>query len=227
LSVFVGRDGQRWSDLEIAQAYKSLLSAAEWLEKEAIRWRAPANVAVADTYFAAEDNTSEDVEVAFHPEGDHEGPMEAHATTKALSAFSRAAALLGFADSADLVARIDARVNADAWVWLVHPRREGRSLAVPESDSALPGVAMAICYAREASFPQPLTGPPVADAATFAHELLHLFGASDKYEVPLRSFPRGQVTERDVMRLQYHSLPRLRIDRLTAAEIGWKPPPNP
>jgi hypothetical protein len=225
LSLFLGKDGHAWTEAEIAQAHKSLLRAAEWIEKEAMRWRAPVNLAVAATYFAVDDETSDDVEIAFQSEGDHEGPLEAGATTKALAAFSRAAARLGFADSAELVAQIDARVEADAWVWLLHPRCEGRSLAVPERATALPGVTLAVCYAREASFPQPLTGPPYADSVTYVHELLHLFNATDKYGVPLRAYPGGQVTERDVMYLRYEQLARLRIDPLTAAEIGWAPAP--
>jgi len=64
-------------------------------------------------------------------------------------------------------------------------------------------------------------GPPFADPVTIVHELLHLFGASDKYNVPLARFPDRSVTDRDVMLLQYNSLGRLRIDPLTAEELGW------
>ena len=57
-----------------------------------------------------------------------------------------------------------------------------------------------------------------------AHELLHTVGATDKYAVPLRSFPPRSVTHREVMRLDETSLLRLRIDPLTAEEIGWLRP---
>jgi hypothetical protein len=226
LSLFLGKDGQMWRAAEIAQAYKSLLRAAEWIETEAMRWQAPVNMVVSDTYFLVDDDAKDEVEIAFQPEGEHDGPMEGDADTKALVAFSRAAARLGFADSAELVAQVAARIEADAWVWLVHPRCEGRSHAIPACDTALPGVTLAVCYAREASFPQPLTGRPYADPVTFAHELLHIFGASDKYTVPLQSFSQGQVTERDVMFLNYERLSQLRIDPLTASEIGWNTPPK-
>ena len=54
-----------------------------------------------------------------------------------------------------------------------------------------------------------------------AHEVLHLFGASDKYGVPLDSFRSGQVTHRDIMRMDARRLERLRVDPLTASEVGW------
>ena len=69
--------------------------------------------------------------------------------------------------------------------------------------------------------PSRWTGPPFTDPVTIVHEVLHLFGASDKYGVPLRSFAPKSVTHREVMRLDEESLIRLRIDPLTAREIGW------
>jgi len=221
ISVFLGRDGRGWSEPEVARSHASLLRAGRWIEREAIRWHAPVNVALADTYFLVDDDTLDDVEITFVPEGDDVGPFEAGAVTKALIDSSRAAWALGFRDAVDWMARIDPRVEADARVWLLHPRRAGRSLAVPLDATELSGVSLAVCYARETSFPEPLTGPPWTDPVTIVHELLHLFGATDKYGVPLRSFPPGTVTARDVMCLNESSLSRLRIDPRTAREIGW------
>jgi hypothetical protein len=227
VSIFVGKDGRPWSDREIAESHKAMVRAGAWIEREAQRWGAPVNVDLADTYFVADDPATEDVEVAFVPEGDHEAPMEADAATKVLASASRAAAALGFADVADLIRRTTPGIEADVLVWLFHPRCAGRSLAISEHESGLPGVNLAVCYAREANFPEPLTGPPFADPVTFVHELLHLFGATDKYGVSLRSFPPRSVTDRDVMCLLTESLPRLRIDPLTANEIGWAAPGAP
>jgi hypothetical protein len=114
-------------------------------------------------------------------------------------------------------------VNCDHLVWLLHPRRAGQSHAIPPSLTPIPGVHLAECYVRETKFSEPLGKgvPPFPDPVTFVHELLHLFGATDKYDRPLSAFARGEVTERDVMALHFTSLPRLRVDRLTAREIGW------
>jgi hypothetical protein len=221
LSVFIGRDGRGWSDEEIARAHAAMERAGRWVEREAIRWGAAVNLELADTYFAVDDPEPDDVEVTFVPQGDEVGPFEARAATKALIDTSRAAARLGFRDAADWLARINPRVEADHRVWLLHPRRGGRSLAVPLDDTELAGVSLAVCYAREASFPEPLAGPPFTDPVTVVHELLHLFGATDKYGVSLRSFAPRTVTSRDVMRLNESALSRLRIDPATAREIGW------
>ncbi len=46
-------------------------------------------------------------------------------------------------------------------------------------------------------------------------------GATDKYGVPLSAYPSGAVTAHDVMRLDRTRLARLRVDPLTAVEVGW------
>lgn len=222
VSLFVGRFGRPWSDSEIAATFRALGRAAQWIEREALRWQATVNVDLAATYFAAEDPDSPDVEVQFVPEGDHVGPFEAHADSKTIASASRAALALGFADIEAMMRAVGRRCQTDAVVWLVHLRAGGRSLAIPGRESPVPGVALAVCYAREASFPEPLDGPPFPDPATFAHEALHLFGATDKYREPLRTYPAGLVTRSDIMCLYEDRLSRLRVDRLTAREIGWE-----
>jgi len=64
-------------------------------------------------------------------------PIEACATSKALIDLSRAAARLGFRDAEDWLRRINPRIEADVHVWLLHPRRAGRSLAVPHDRTEL------------------------------------------------------------------------------------------
>jgi hypothetical protein len=221
---FIGRDGRRWQDDEMAATLRALLRSAAWLEAQAQRWGAGLNVDLADTVFEALDPVDEPVEVQFVPEGDHMGPFEAQAVPKAIASASRAAAALGFPDITRLMRAVSARLECEEIVWVVLPRCAGRSLAIPEAESPLPGTAMAVCYARESNFPEPLDGPPFPDPTTFVHEILHLFGATDKYDLPLGSYPRGMVSDRDVMCLYQTALPRLRVDRLTAAEVGWTAP---
>ena len=222
-SVFLGQDGAGWSPREISRALKALIRAGEWIEAEAIRLGAAVNLALLDTYFAAEDpeRLSRAVEIAVLPEGDGEGLYDADAEVRLVASAGRAARVLGFRDLADLACRISDRLDADAVVWVVHARASGRSFVVPECDTGMRGLSLAICYAREDDFPNRLVGPPFSDPATLAHEILHLFGASDKYNVSLAAFPAGTVTASDVMRLDTDVLSRLRVDPATAAEIGW------
>jgi hypothetical protein len=221
MSLFVGCDGRTWSESEIAGRLKALLVAARWLVRQAAHWRAPVRLGVCDTYFAVDDSSAEPIEIGFSAANDEIVPVEVHAEYHALVLMSRCAKLLGVHDGVELVEQMSARMPNTHIAWLVHLRRAGQSLAIPLDLSALPGVALAVCHAREANFTRPVARIPVADPVTFAHELLHLFGASDKYGVPLRRFPRGSVTDQDVMRLDRNRLPQLRIDPLTAEEIGW------
>lgn len=234
LSLFIGRHGTSWSDREIAYAHRALERAAAWIEREAMRWHAAVNIEVAETYFVSDDDVVEDVVVEFAPRGGGPaGPyggvargedveiFDVNDIVKIVAGASRAAARLGFADVADLVAQVEARVEADACAWLLHLRSEGRSMAIPEEVTALDGVNLAACYAREADLPGPLDGPVFSDPITYVHELLHLFGAEDKYGVPLGRYDRRMLTDRDIMVLAHESLARLRVDPLTALEIGW------
>ena len=141
--------------------------------------------------------------------------------TKYLAIASRASARHGFADMAELAGRIRGRLDVDAQAWLLHLRGAGRSMAIPAGDSALAGVDLAVCFSREASFPEPTSGGGRVDPLTVVHELLHLFGATDKYGVPLADFPGDTVTRDDIMRMDHETLDRLRVDDRTASEIGW------
>jgi len=221
VSIFEGGDGRTWSEREIADAHVALRRAGEWIEREATRHAAPVNLEIADTYFMAEGNDPGEVTVSFAPEEDGVGPLEDGATTKALVRLSRAAAAMGFRDAVHLFDEVEGRVGADSTAWLLHPRRAGRSFAVPRDESGLDGVGVAVCYPREASFPEKLTGTARVDPVTVVHELLHLFGAADKYGQPLSAFAPRTVTAREVMRLSHTRLTRLRIDAATAREIGW------
>jgi hypothetical protein len=220
-SLFLGRDGRTWSDAELAESHEAITRAAAWVEREAQRYRAAVNLELASAYFVADDDEADEVAIGFVAEGDDVGPFEERATTKALLRATRAAARLGFADAPALFRAVERRVAADVTVWLLHPRESGRSFAVPRHFRAPGGLSLAVCYPREASFPEPLNGPARADPVTVVHELLHLFGATDKYGRPLAAFAPRTVSTREVMRLSEDRLSRLRVDPGTAVEVGW------
>lgn len=225
-SLFIGRDGQSWSDHELSQAHRALERAATWIERQAVRHGAPLNLVLPSVCFSAQDPVIEDVAIDFLPEGDAFGPHERDADWRATASASRAAAALGFVDLADLDSQLVSRLPCDGHAWVLHLRRAGRSFAIGIDHATLPGVPIAVTYAREASFSEPLDGPPFVDPVTIVHELMHLFGASDKYGVAFDTFAPGDVTSRDVMLLATESLARLRVDPLTAREVGWSSPPG-
>ncbi len=221
-SVFVGRDRASWDDREIAEAYDSLERMGRWLEREAGRWSIALNVELIGTYFVADDPLeAEEVEIANALDPFETILDEADSDVKGIASASRAAAQLGFADLAALIDEVDPRVDHDATLWIIHLLRSGRSSAITADLFDYPGVGVALCYARESACSGPLAGLPYVDPVTLAHEMLHLFGAKDKYGTALKSFPADSVSSRDVMRLSRSRLGQLRVDPLTASEIGW------
>lgn len=223
-SLYLGADGTTWSSEEIVASLESLFRAGRWLEREALAWKVPVNVELLSTYFEVEGDADETVAIGYQAEGEDVGPMERDADLKALYAVTKAARKLGFDDAYAMAREVEERIEADSVIWLVHLRRRGRSHALPREhtwSSGLPGLSLAICYARESSFPEPLDGAGRTDPVTVVHESLHLFGATDKYGRSLRSYAPRAVTGREVMRLSESRLSRLRIDLQTAKEIGW------
>jgi hypothetical protein len=227
VSLFVGRDGKVWSIDELVKAHRALRRAGAWIEREAIRWQVPVNLDLVDCYFSTVEADADREVAIFRPDewGDV-GLPDPDAEQRILGILGRSAGLLGFKDPVDLLGRVGRRIEADQIVWLLHVRRAGKSIAMPSDATGIPGVAVAVCYAREEDFEAPMAGPPFADPITFVHELMHLFGASDKYDVSLSSFPRGTVSERDIMVLGIEALSRLHVDPLTAVEIGWAASPS-
>lgn len=227
VSLFVGRDGKGWSIDELIKAHRALRRAGAWIEREAIRWQVPVNLDLVECYFeTVEDDANREVAIFRPDEWGDVGLPDPDAENRILGILGRAAGRLGFKDPVDLLGRIGRRIEADQIVWLLHVRRAGKSIALPSDATGIPGVAVAVCYAREDDFEAPMAGPPFADPITFVHELMHLFGASDKYDVSLSSFPRGTVSERDIMVLGIEALSRLHVDPLTAVEIGWAASPS-
>lgn len=223
VSIFLGRHEVGWSETEIAQAMEAVESAGIWIEQEAARMSAPINIDLADVVFVHTETVEDDVEVVMASESSRLGLWDRDSAVKHLASVSRAARAAGFADGADLLSRINPRLSADAVVWILHHRCAGRSLAIPAAWAELPGVGIAVLYSRYANLPEPL-GPdeePWSDPLTLAHELLHLFGATDKYGRPLSDYPAGTVSNRDIMRLGARTLTQHEVGPLTAYEIGW------
>jgi hypothetical protein len=128
---------------------------------------------------------------------------------------------LGFRDLIEMLESVGVLLRPAGVIPVLHVAQGGRSHVVTEEEGLVPEPGIAVCYAREASFPEPLRGDARADATTYVHEILHLFGATDKYGQRLSTFAHGDVTDRDVMLLGTERLVSLRVDRLTARELGW------
>ncbi len=211
------------------RALDAVFRVGVWIEKEAQHYNAPVNVQLVASYFQLLDpSPPEPQPLQFAPEPGEGGlsPFEELEDIELLASTSRAIrglGLPGIRDLPKLVQVLGSRLDNDRLAWLLLTRSAGRSFASCERDLGLPGVNLAVIYAAETDLPGPLLGPPHVDPATIAHELLHLFGASDKYGRSLKSFAPRSVTARDIMRLSESRLSRLQVDPLTASELLWQP----
>jgi hypothetical protein len=220
-SVFLDRDRSIWSADEIARSHQAILRAGVWMEQQALRWNARMNVEVSTTYFVAREEAGRDIEIEFQYEGNALNAFEKDEARNTFANLNSAAIELRFHHAVEFIEAIEARVEADRAVWLIHPRMAGRSFALPVDSMFGSPVHLAVCYPVYSDLPESFLGPAAADPVTVIHEILHLFGASDKYNQSFRAFEPGSVTRADVMRLDEDRLGRLRVDRQTAREVGW------
>lgn len=222
VSFFVDRPGSSWSEPEICDIFGAVEVCADWLTQQASRYNTALTMRSDSLYYHATDPREEVVPIAFQSVAGQMVPVEAVNAASALAAPTYWVHRLGFADIVRFMGHVQRSVDADSWVVFFHPREAGRSFAVPAHRSLHRCVELAVCYPQYAILRSGVHGPFRQDPAVYAHELLHLFGATDKYDVTsLEVFPSGSVTERDIMRSGSRRLQRMRIDPLTAAEIGW------
>ncbi len=222
ITIFIGRDDASWTDTEIAGCLGSVVTAGRWIEAEAIRWGVPLNLELATAYLVGDDASERPTELALGSDGQVDD-TSVEATRRMIRSIMQVLHPVGFDRPSELLEVVKQRLGADAVVGLVHPRSAGRSFVYSHNLSEVRLAAgLAICYPRYADHDTTLTRkPPATDPTTIAHELLHLFDATDKYDVPLSRFAKREVTRRDIMRLERNTLSHLRIDQLTAREIGW------
>ena len=122
VSLFVGCDGRPWTESEVIGRLDALLHVGRWVAGQASRYKIPLTLGVCDTYFAVEDDSTEQVEIGFAPEGDEVGPAELGQITKSLVMMSRAACRLGFRDADEMVETIAGKLPGFRSVWFLHIR---------------------------------------------------------------------------------------------------------
>jgi hypothetical protein len=222
VSMFLGRDGRSWTDTEISGAYHALWRAAAWIEHEARRWHVTVNIALCEGYLATCENGRRGESELRVVDDPYRRSLDTFEDTRAVIAAMHAMAREQFGCDFEVAAqRLSSMSEADQVVWIVHSLSAGTSYYLGPDTEGLGGVRVAVCHVREEVESTPYLGTPFSDPVTFVHELLHAFGATDKYGTSANRFGVGQVSERDVMLLQTESLSRLRVDPLTARELGW------
>jgi hypothetical protein len=222
VSFFVDRPESSWTDAEICEVLGAVEECARWISEQASGYGVGLEVFSDPLYYHASDPREHLVPIGFQTAGGRTVPVEAESAAQCVALASYWPPRLGFADIVRFFGHIERSIDADSWAVLFHPREAGRSYALPAKLSLHPCVELVVCYPQHAVLRGEVEGPLRPSPAVYAHEVLHLFGASDKYDtISLKDFPSRSVTDRDIMRCRNWRLKRLRIDPLTAAEIGW------
>lgn len=123
--------------------------------------------------------------------------------------------------SVDLTKRLKRRTNADSVISCLHIDKPALSYNLAFYANVAPEFAAErmVCFSQ-----YPDTRPTAA--ATYAHEILHLFGAGDLYFPYDKSESRKDIAKRlfpnDVMFRVDYNLDRLNVGPFTAYRIGWR-----
>ncbi len=223
--IFLGVEAQRWHDRDLARILKTVIAASEWIEAQAIARQIPVNLDLSRTVFVWDETVAADRSDAMRawgvePDGSlHEFPEGVDRTLEHLRLALKGE---GLGDPVAFAARLRNRINADVVLLVLVPDRLGRSYAmVDRPPLAIRGVSYIVCYPGYAPLEDTRRGPVNLERATVAHEILHAFGAEDKYDRSLDDFPPGLVDRSEIMRMDSTRLKDLRIGPLTAMEIGW------
>jgi hypothetical protein len=190
-----------WTEVKIKEVIKSVREAGRWLEREADRYSVNLRVSVADNLFLIKSGS--------FPSAHND------ARERVYDWASRMLQKGGYEDIQHYVHTLQMAEKADNWATLFHVKASGRSYAFPAVENN--PIEFVVCFAEYYEYPNKLFNRNWRpDSRLYAHEILHLFDAKDKYETPSK-FPAS-----DIMNEMYKfPLDILRITEATARELGW------
>lgn len=191
--VFVQRTSGAWDKNKIASTLKKVEQATRWIEKQAQNFKAEV---VFDTYLP---------QTLFVRFG---GPIPCHKNRhRNLAAFEEA-----FRDPVKELTAHAAKTEAQNTALLIHTDENVRSYAV----------AKWLGDRRPINFMEYCVCSTYYSEAAYAHEILHLFGADDFYSEFFKKLHhyRSEFLRGSIM-FSGHSLEGVRIDDLTAQNLGW------
>ena len=192
--LFLATSRRLWNQDEIHEVLTRVNEATGWIEKQAVNYKLEVKI----THW-----------VFPEPYGALDVPVPEHRNHyKFKSEFEQALR------PAMIAVRQQARESGSAnTCMMVHVLDEIRSYAVPvyigRYDAAQDGLEYCVCGKDD-------------NSAAYAHEILHLFGADDYYAEHYKKLQeyRGELFRRSIM-FATKSLDGVRVDELTAQNIGW------
>lgn len=212
LAAFVGPPTNPWDVAGINRMKERLLDAERWLKTQALRYGK--SVEFVNSFFGS-DGSFTDSEI---PQG-HESP-------NAWGYPSTIVKKMGFASPRAFVDWVRANTGCDQCLGVIFPNVKGRSYAAPVNEElfrydprkySLECCLVYRCYTNSTL---------ESSAAVIAHEMLHLFGAWDLYELDDSDHGRyiktGQMFPNSIMLCSSQDIWFSNIDEINAWLVGLK-----
>jgi hypothetical protein len=201
-NIYVSDSQSGWTPPARREVRRRMASAVRFITEEASRYERHVEVI--------------EVDVVARYEGEVPSEIEADPvwTQRAVTAAGKAA-------PNDFAAHLKDEQDADQVLFVLHVNKPGRSynLTFSEGISRDYWGERVVCFYRfDNQWPTP--------AATYAHEILHGFGAGELYfpfdETDIRERLAGREFSDDVMYRVDYQLQRLNIGAYTAYRVGWR-----
>lgn len=212
LVLFVSEKGQNgWTKADTRPVMDKIHKATNWISKKSKLY------GVKNEFKVYSLGSKEQIKLKRIPQG----PSQRNGTSDILREAMIAA---GYDDGFDFFAYAKEKTSCDNCLVLIVSNTKGKSFATPESRETYTKNVRTGCAPHQLEscliFSKYNDGRNIA-APTIAHEILHLFGATDLYDSNAsRDKQMGQHFPNSIMRRINYTFDKLELDPLTAYLIG-------
>lgn len=212
LSVFVALTSDPWKQVDIERQKEKVFEAERWLKMQALRYGKHVEF----------ENCSFGAEGSFCDNG-----IPSNWETKGASLYPGKVLLkMGFRSHEAFVGWVRTHTNCTQCLVVVFCNTYGRSFAMPVSKELYRFNPHQFCLDYCIIFRGQDPNGVESDAATVAHEMLHLFGAWDLYELDEKDRTRANKTAlmfpKSIMNCKGRTIWDMQIDEITAWLVGLK-----
>lgn len=212
LSVFVGPISNPWKQSDISRQKQKVFEAERWLKMQALRYGKQVDF---ENSAYGSDGTFIDNDMPEHCD-----------SADAYSYPAKVLLKMGFQNHSSFIEWVGRNTQCTQSLVVVFSNTYGRSFASPVSKDLYQFNPQR--YNLDCCFIYRGSSPDVREsgAGTIAHEILHLFGAWDLYELDntdrVRAGKTSVMFPRSIMIRDYYNIWDMQIDEITAWLVGLK-----
>ena len=213
LSVFVGSPASPWSPYDIERTKQKVFEAENWLRAQVMRYGK--NVVFINSAFGSDGSYL-----------DHEMPHRYDSDEKKYRYPSQVLLKMGFRTKNEFIRWVRTNMGCDQCLGIIFSNTTGRSYASPVNTELFEYDPSE--YNLECCFLYRYHEDTVIEtnAAAIAHEMLHLFGAWDLYELDEHDRDRAAKTQimfpKSIMLDTHRDIWETQLDEINAWLVGLK-----